>query len=275
MRMFCPFVLLVLAAQSLVAADFPAWDGEETIAAYAKRAGLSPTDSLDLGGGLKLELVLIPAGSFLMGNGNPDPKLAAQEKQHKVTLSRPFYMGKFEVTQAEYEKVTGSNPSKEKGDTLPVSMVSWDDDIAFCKKVSEITKREATLPTDAQWEFAARAGATTTWYTGSAEADLDKAAWYGANSGGKTHPVGQKVPNAWGLFDMIGNVRELCLDFYADELPCVDATDPKGILSGTKHIGKGGAFTGNVNSTRPAYHTDEEAVKKAQHIGMRILIAIK
>jgi formylglycine-generating enzyme required for sulfatase activity len=236
---------------------------------------LSPTDSLDLGGGVKLELVLIPAGSFLMGTDKPDPKLAAQEKQHKVTISHPFYMGKFEVTQAQYEKVAGSNPSKEKGDTLPVSMVSWDDDIAFCKKLSELTKREVTLPTDAQWEFAARAGTTTTWYTGNAEADLGKAAWYGANAGGKAHPVGQKEPNAWGLYDVIGNVREMCLDFYADELPCVDATDPKGVASGTKHIGKGGAFPGSVNSTRPAYHTDEDASKKAGHIGMRIVVATK
>lgn len=269
--------VLLLLANALFAADksYPAWDGKESIADYAKRSGLSATDSLDLGGGVKLELVLIPAGSFLMGTEKPDPKFAGQEKQHKVTLTQPFYMGKFEVTQPQYEKVIGSNPSKDKGETLPVSSVSWEDDQVFCKKLSESTKRDVTLPTDAQWEFAARAGTTTTWYTGDSEAELGKAAWYGANAGGKAHPVGQKAPNAWGLYDMIGNVRELVLDYYADALPCTDATDPKGPESGAKRSGKGGAFPGSVNSTRPAYHTDEEPAKKAGHIGMRIIVTVK
>src|SRR5665213_854527 len=180
---------------------FPQWDGKETVAEYAKRASLEPTLTLDLGGNVKWEGMLIPAGSFLMGSPKGEPKTeneAAIENQHKVTITQPFYMGKLELTQAQYKNVTGANPSLVKEDDLPVHNVSWQDAQDCCKKLGKQVGREVKLPTEAQWEYACRAGTTTPYYNGSTIADLDKAAWFGANSGRKLHKGGEKAANAWG-----------------------------------------------------------------------------
>src|ERR1041384_1603259 len=136
---------------------FPFWDGKESVAEYAKRAGLEPTLTLDLGDGVKWEGMLIPAGSFLMGSPPGEAKTeheAAIEKQHKVTLTRPFYMSKYELTQAQYQRVMGTNPSTIKGDDLPVHNVSAADAGTFCEKLSKQANRHVELPTEAQWEYA-------------------------------------------------------------------------------------------------------------------------
>src|SRR4051812_38892744 len=143
----------------------PLWDGKEPVAAYAKRVKLSPTESLDLGDGVKLDFVLVPAGTFVMGSPDTEEKTdehKGHEPQHKVTVTRPFYMTKYEVTQAQYEKIAGTNPSKTKGPKLPVTDISWEDAIAAAKKASEKLHRDIKVPTDAQWEYAARAGTSTT-----------------------------------------------------------------------------------------------------------------
>jgi formylglycine-generating enzyme required for sulfatase activity len=166
----------------------------------------------DLGSGVKMEFMPIKAGSFMMGSENG----ASDEKPvHRATLTKPFWMAKTEVTQLQYQQVMGSNPSTFQGLENPVEKVSWNDAVSFCKALTDLERRagrlpegfEYTLPTEAQWEYACRAG-TTGDYAGS----LDSMAWYSSNSGDKTHPVGQKQPNAWGLYDMHGNVGECCLD---------------------------------------------------------------
>ena len=185
------------------------------------------------------KMVDIKAGSFLMGFDYVyDPKDKIQrfypEEQpvHKVTLSA-FQMSSMLITQAQYKAITGENPSTFKGDDLPVTNLGATDALKFCNKLSiaeglepafdekpgnyvsgkcDFSKNGYRLPTEAEWEYACRAGSKTHFNTGNLESDLDKAAWYIKNSGGKTHPVGQKAPNAWGLYDMHGNVWEQCYD---------------------------------------------------------------
>src|SRR4051812_25966856 len=152
----------------------------------------------DLGEGVTMDFVLIPAGSFIMGSdentGDGD-----ESPQHKVTLTSPFYLGKFEVTQGQWTAVMGNNPSEFKDAKRPVDNVSWNDCQDFLTKLSAKTGRKFALPTEAQWEYACRAGTTSTWSFGEREGDAVDYGWLEPNSGGASHPVGEKKPNAWGL----------------------------------------------------------------------------
>jgi formylglycine-generating enzyme required for sulfatase activity len=230
-------------------AGFPQWDGKESIADYARRAKLEPTLTLDFGG-VKWDGVLIPAGTFVMGSPKGEAKKAEEsvmETQHKVTITKPFYIGKFETTQGQYQKVTGANPSKQRADDLPVHGVSWDDAQEFCTKASKLLGRPVRLATEAEWEYACRAGTTTAYHSGNTIADLDKVGWHGGNSGNKLHPGGQKQPNNWGVYDMHGNVREWVQDLYSPD-PLTDAVDPTGPKSRDpkNHVVRGGAYTANA-----------------------------
>ena len=266
-----------VAAVHPPARDFPLWDGKESIADYAKRAKLEPTLTLDLGG-VKWEGLLIPAGTFVMGSPAGEAKTekeSALEKQHKVTISEPFYLGKFELTQAQYEKVTGANPSPNKGETLPVSNVSAQDAQDFCAKIGGLVKRAVQLPTEAQWEYACRAGTTTAYSSGNTMADLNKVGWHGGNSGGKPHPCGELAPNAWGVYDMHGNIREFVRDLFADA-PLADGTDPAGPKEGDpkNHVVRGGAYTANAATAlncRAAVRRPTEALGAT---GFRIMVSV-
>jgi formylglycine-generating enzyme required for sulfatase activity len=156
-----------------------------------------------------IRLRLMPAGGFEMGsnNGNPDEKPV-----HRVKIEKPFYMGKYEVTQAQWKAIMGarSRPSLRSGDNLPVEQVSWDAAREFCAKAGGGLR----LPTEAEWEYACRAGSATNWFFGDDEKLLGEYAWYKTNSDVRTHEVGQKKPNGWGLYDMAGNVAEWCQDTY-------------------------------------------------------------
>lgn len=160
---------------------------------------------------IELEMIAIPAGSFMMG-GN---RIHYQKPIHKVTL-KEFYMSKYPVTQAQYEAITGFNPSGCKGQNNPVEKVSWDMAQEYCRKLSEKTGKTYKLPTEAQWEYACRAETTTEYYFGDDEKKLGEYAWYGGNSNYQSHPVGQKKANNWGLYDMYGNVKEWCEDNWED-----------------------------------------------------------
>ena len=323
-------IMLMLIARFAFAGDTPAplWDGHESVADYAQRVNLPPTKTLDLGNGVKLELVLIPAGKFIMGTPEPTPmdeegfhktivtgqallvssaaallimltvvivravrqkrrpqlslgllmlvtvaaggcvlsglhwrnSVEALKKEnaeyaevkarynssdsdgkptHPVTLTQPFYMGKFPVTQEQWQQITGQNPSQFKGRDNPVEKISWNDAQAFCKTLSRKTN-QVRLPTEAEWEFACRAGTKTAYYSGNTEADLNRVAWYDANSK-STHPVGQKVSNTFGLFDMHGNVWQWCQDCFEDYTHSL-AENPQGGARGPYRLLRGGCW---------------------------------
>lgn len=197
---------------------------------------------IDLGKGLKLEMVLIPAGKFIMGT----PKKKADnddENQHAVTLTKPFYLGKYEVSQDQWENVMGKNPSRStKGAKLPVTNVSWKDCQEFIKKLNAKTDGGYRLPAEAEWEYACRAGTTTAHSFGDKITKSD--ANYNYSMGGQTHlvvAVGSYKPNAFGLYDMHGNVFEWCEDVRG-KYPAGAATDPKGPATGYHRILRGGSF---------------------------------
>ena len=193
--------------------------------------------AVDLGGGVKLEMVLIPAGSFTMGDER-------DKSAPKVTITKPFYLGKYEVTQEQWEAVMGSNPSHFKGPKNPVEQVSWDNCQQFLAKLNAKSGGQGgkfVLPTEAQWEYACRAGSAGKFCFGDDDRQLGEYAWYGPNSDGKTHPAGEKKPNAWGLYDMHGNVYEWCQDWHG-AYGAGAVNDPTGPTTGSARVFRGGGF---------------------------------
>ncbi len=169
-----------------------------------------------------------------------------EKPAHPVSLAQPFYMGKYDVTQEQYQQLIGTNPSKFKGKDNPVETVSSDDAQEFCKTLTERTRQSVRLPTEAEWEYSCRAGTTTTYYSGDAEADLGRVAWYGVNSTNTTHPVGQKEANAFGLYDMHGNVWQWCQDWYGEDYYSKSPVEnPQGPDQGTGRLLRGGGWSGN------------------------------
>jgi sulfatase modifying factor 1 len=197
-------------------------------------------DPKEIVNSIGIKLMRIPKGKFMMGSPETEKERRVAETQHEVTISHNFYMGATEVTQAQWQKVMGNNPSKFKGDDLPVQTVSWTDAVDFCNKLSELPEEKKAgriylLPTEAQWEYACRAGTTTPFHFGSQlngrQANCDGTAPYGTETKGpnleKTSPVGTYPANAWGLYDMHGNVHEWCSDWFG-EYSKESVTDPKG-----------------------------------------------
>lgn len=207
------------------------------------------------------EFVAIPAGEFEMGGSN----------KHRVTISKAFGMGKYEVTQGQWASVMGSNPSKFKGDeNLPVERVSWEDVQEFISKLnSRSSKYTYRLPTEAEWEYACRAG-TTGDYAGN----LDSMGWYASNSGDKTHAVGQKQPNAWGLYDMHGNVWEWCSDWYGD-YPSGTVTDPSGASSGSLRVHRGGSCYSSAEFCRSALRNGHAPDYRYGNVGFRLVRTLR
>jgi len=207
------------------------------------------THRLDLGGGLSLELCGIPAGEFRMGSldGYDDEKPV-----HLVRITQPFWMGKYAVTQAQYMAVMGTNPSTHQGADKPVHNVSWKQATKFCQRLSQKVGQTVRLPTEAEWEYACRAGTTTQYYHGDSEDGLATVAWYGRPHEEGPQDVGQKRPNAWGLYDMHGNVWEWCQDWYGP-YPGVGGADPQGPATGSDRVVRGGSWFYDAFDCRTAF----------------------
>ncbi len=214
------------------------------------------------------EMVLIAAGSFNMGD--PDE---IDAPSHEVELDA-FYMDRRLVTQEHYEMVMGKNPSRWKGNRNPVEQLRWSDAVRYCNKRSELEGLqpcydaeslechfEATgyrLPTEAEWEYACRAGSTTRYFFGDNPSKLGDYAWFEQNSGGHPRPVGQKQPNPWGLYDIVGNVWEWCQDFYAvDYYPQAPRKNPRGPTEGQNKVLRGGAWRFSADNCRSGYRYNE------------------
>ncbi len=237
-----------------------------------------------------MRLNLVKPGAFLMGSpteeaGRPDD----EQPQHSVEITRPFYLGVYPVTQAEYVQVTGQNPSwfsKEGGgknrveglDTsrFPVEQVSWNEAVAFCEALNRLDAKKPTgwkyaLPTEAQWEYACRAGVTTPYFFGDAD-DLGKYAWYGVNAEGRTHKVGTRTPNPWGLFDMNGNVWQWCADWHSkDYYARSPQKDPQNSENGRlARVSRGGSWSGGAEWCRAAARSAQAPGTRLNWVGLRV-----
>jgi formylglycine-generating enzyme required for sulfatase activity len=200
-----------------------------------------------------MRFALIRKGIFIMGAPKGEPfQHVNDQTQHEVRITKDFYMGSMEVTQEQFQTVMGKNPSrfpgeKVKGDIsdYPVDNVTWEDAVEFCRRLTEIPEEKSAgyayrLPTEAEWEYACRAGSTTAFFSDERSASLADFAWYRSNSNGHTHPVGSKKPNPWGLYDVHGNVSEWVSDWWA-KYPTDPQTDPKGPRMGWDRVHRGGS----------------------------------
>jgi len=210
-----------------------------------------------------IEFILIEPGTFMMGQ----EKIATPV--HKVEITRPFYLGKYPVTQAQWEAVIRGNPSNFKGQRSPVESVSWNDVKAFLKNLNN-GKESYQLPTEAQWEFACRAGTRTTYSFGNNKDELGQYAWCLDNSGYLTHPVGQKKPNSWGLYDMHGNVWEWVRDWHG-QYENSTAIDPEGPDTGANRVVRGGSWNNNARYLRSAIRNSYGPRDAVSYLGFRLL----
>jgi formylglycine-generating enzyme required for sulfatase activity len=300
----------------LAVAPFDEKKAKEYQETWAKHLGVP----VEVTNAVGMKLVLIPPGEFEMGStpeeiewASPDKwyynRAPAEAPRHHVKITRAFYMAAYPVTQGEYEKVMGVNPSaftekqvdvstfkppldrgqieeREKKakkvagrDTsrYPVETVNWDEATEFCRTLSAAPAERTSqlayrLPTDAEWEYACRSGTTTRWYSGDDESDLQDYAWFGQNSSGMTHPVGKKKPNAWGLYDMHGNVCQWCSDRYGGYMQS-PVSDPKGPPSGDARVLRGG-FWSAINCRSASRHWNLPAERSRITPGFRVVAEV-
>jgi formylglycine-generating enzyme required for sulfatase activity len=258
----------------------------------------------DFTNSIGMRLVLISKGKFQMGAPIKEKNRWKDEVQHEVTISKDYYLSVTQVTQGQYEKVTGTNPSRFQGkkisadsDNHPVEQVSWEDVVEFCKKLSELPEEKKAgrvyrLPSEAEWEYACRAGSNTAYCFGNEKYSLSDYAWFADNSSYQTHPVGEKKPNAWGLYDMHGNVWELCRDWYDYYIegavidpsgPTVGrisydeyyygANDSSGVFDSPYRVYRGGCCGSEAEFCRSACRYGEDPSEPREDLGFRVALS--
>ena len=227
-----------------------------------------------------IELIKIPKGSYVMGSPPSEKNRSGDESQGPVTLSRDFLLGKTEVTRGQWKQLMATTPWRGSGDKsdpdLPAVNVNWADVTVFCRKLTDRERaagklqanEEYRLPTEAEWEYACRAGTTTAYSFGDDEKLLGDFAWFRGNAEGKAHPVGTKKPNPWGMYDMHGNVWEWCSDWYATNL--AGGVDPVGPAAGSRRVNRGGVWRGYPVSCQSAYRSSDGPSSRGDYLGFRV-----
>lgn len=229
-----------------------------------------------------IEFILVPAGEFCMGSHSREKRRKLWESPvHKVTIEKPFYLGKYPVTQEQWQEIMGTNPSYFKGEKRPVESVSWDEVQVFLHKLNSLENFEENssiyrLPTEAEWEYAARAGTKSSYFFGDAESKLAEYAWFLENSELETHAVDLKKPNPWGLYDIYGNVGEWVQDKFHINYKGAPSDgkaweNPFSSMSVPVRVRKGGGWNGNAGSCRSAERLFAAQDKKLNSLGFRIV----
>jgi len=245
-----------------IAATFAGCGGGET----QRPAATAETLTVDLGRGVTLKLVRIPPGTFHMGSPEGEEGRGTSEKRHEVTLTQPFYLGVTEVTQAQWDTVMQGHAYTGEVSDRPVEGIPWNEAAAFCRLLSRKTGDVYRLPTEAEWEYACRAGSAEARY-----APLDQVAWHDGNSGGDAHGVGAKAANRFGLYDTLGNVWEWCSDWHGDyDARAGRLTDPAGPESGERRVARGGAYNRVATYCRAAMRFAVKPSERLDHFGLRV-----
>ena len=278
---FSPLVPLVFAMLSFALGNKPVKavaPGKQAVAEVKKHMA---SDQLALGGpvvnSVGMVLVPIPIGEFQMGSPASDTLARPGEKPQKlVKIAKAFYLSAFEVTQQQFEKVMGTGPWQDKryvqeGPDYPATYVSWNDAVEFCRKLSEKEGLEYRLPTEAEWEYACRAGTTTAYSFGDDASELGEYAWYKENAV-DVGQVGQKEPNPWGLYDMHGNVWKWCSDWGGD-YPSGSTTDPTGAASGSSRVCRGGSWYLVAGICRSAFRYGDLPSLRNYYLGFRVALS--
>ncbi|AFY39448.1 Sulphatase-modifying factor protein [[Leptolyngbya] sp. PCC 7376] len=301
--------LRYVGSQQVKAPEFASPKPEAVVLKSEEKAAKTLPKSLveELGNGVKLEMILIPKGNFLMGNTDEEVARLIKESGddwyncekplHRVEITEAFYLGKFQVTQGQWQAVMGDdNPSHfKKGDDYPVEQVSWDDCQKFLEKLNQKTGKQYRLPSEAEWEYACRAGTTRRYYFGDNAEQLGDYAWFADNSGDKRldsaeiwridsanyggritgnncriHPVGQKKPNQFGLYDMYGNIWEWCEDSWEDSYK-ISRNQKPFVNSGAKKVIRGGSWISNPRNCRSAYRNYNTPGVRNYSVGFRVV----
>ena len=219
-----------------------------------------------------MRMVLVPAGTFRMGSPPGEPLRQEEESPRRVTLTRAFRIAATEVTRRQWLALMPRNHSPQRGDDLPVTSVSWPEAREFCLELSQREGATYRLPTEAEWEYACRAGGAE---PPAGPAELGAVAWYADNSEGATHPVEQMKPNAWGLHDMLGNVGEWTLDLYGPYPRVEEDKNPAGPASGSTRVVRGGSWRGFPRALRCAARTGTPESYQLPHVGLRVVLEIE
>ena len=229
--------------------------------------------SIPVKNGITIDMVKVEAGTFMMGATSEMQDPYFDEKPvHQVTLTNDYYMGKYEVTQALWQAVMGRSPSRFKGVNLPVEQVSWKDCQKFISKLNSMTGRKFRLPTEAEWEYAARGGRKSKGYQYSGSSAISDVAWYDGNSGITTHPVGTKQANELGIYDMTGNVWEWCQDWYGSYVSS-SQTNPTGAVSGSRRVFRGGNWFYDAKDCRSSTRNAGAPGKRYSFYGFRLVLS--
>ena len=256
--------ILGLGVTALMLTAHVANAGASAQNAAARKTG--DVKTITLPGGATMEMIWCAPGSFTMGSPITEAGRFDDETQHTVTITRGFWLGKYEVTQRQWESVMHSNLSRFKGPDNPIENISWHDCMMFVRRVKSETKLPVRLPTEAEWEYACRAGSESAI---SGNGKLPDMAWYDDNSECQTHEVGTHTPNAWGFFDMHGNVLEWCADWFS--LPTSDGVaDPKGPPSGSFKMLRGGCWFFYERDCRSAYRLKRDPTLRNCIFGFRL-----